>query len=83
MSKWEISAKVTAYGILWFLTWAALLADLQGRHCHVARRLYRQDLGFSMMMALLPPMWFVAPGFTGFYEYGFQVFPLDGCGGEK
>ena len=62
--------------IMWFLTWPALLAETQSLYTRSDPRCkYRDNLGIVMLFAALPPMWILTPFVTGFYEYGFQVFP--------
>ncbi len=66
---------VLIWAAFWMATWPALLADLQGDpfiskgieavHC-------RHDMGGAMFFGALPPIWFFAPFFTGFYEHGFK-----------
>lgn len=60
---------------MWAVTWMGSLAYWQGKYPTIAERDYRQDLGFSMVMSLNPLCWIIMPFYSGFYEYGFQVFP--------
>jgi hypothetical protein len=64
---------------LYMITWPAILAKDQGKWPTQACSSYRGDLGFAMLWSIAPPAWFMAPFLTGFYEYGFQVFPLERC----
>ena len=59
--------------VMWMLTWPAILADFQSiGDCNSAKEDARHDLGFAMSLALLPPIWFLVPFVTGFYEHGMQ-----------
>ena len=69
--------------VMWFLTWPAVLAHFQHGWPTLACKQYRNDLGFATGWSLFPPAWILAPFTTGFYEHGFQVFPLPRCTGRS
>lgn len=72
--------KIASFWFLaWLLTWPAMLAYHQQRYPSLACERYRSDLGFATGWSFFPPAWLIAPFATGFYEYGFQVFPLPAC----
>lgn len=71
---------VIIWFVMWSITWTALLADSQQRHyAGYECKYYRSDLGFSMFIGAVPLSWIMVPFMTGFYEYGFQIFPDDNC----
>lgn len=81
-----IGRVVIVWFVMWMLTWPALLADIQqdsvfGRCYRVDR--YRSHLSEAMGVALLPPLWIITPFVTGFYQHGFQLYPLSDCGGHR
>ena len=64
----------TIWFVMWMMTWPALLADMQSIGSRrFADNNYRSELGVCMFFALLPPIWFVAPFASGFYEHGYQI----------
>lgn len=67
--------------VMWMLTWPALLADLQSisRSKDTKCERYRSNLGHATLFALLPPVWFITPFITGFYEHGFQIQRKENC----
>lgn len=70
----KVGLTVVVWIALWFVTWGALLADLQGRFDNAPfnERWCRRDLAFSVGIAVLPPAWLITLAVTGFYEHGFR-----------
>jgi len=60
---------IAAY--LW--TAGALFADFQHDSEGLPGGWYRRDLGIAMFLAVMPPVWFMTPFMTGFYQYGWKL----------
>jgi hypothetical protein len=85
MRVWTRLAKFAVYIAMWYVTSCALYTDLQHQFDHLGSRQgqagaidfkcgehRRDDLGFAVGFAALPPVWVVAPFITGFYYHGFN-----------
>ncbi len=73
MKATAIAAVVLA---CWLVTYGAQFAHLCSLGPSLtSERGIREDLGFSIVMAVLPPAWLVVPFITGFYYDGFAWTP--------
>ena len=74
MSKQIKALIVIIYIMLWFITYSGCFAYFQTEYRAIAKENYRDDMAFSMGVAIFQPFAFVAVSFyTGFYEHGFKV----------
>lgn len=68
----KVFIRIAVYGLCWFLSTGAVLADLQLDDSDQSwrRSSYRDALGFAAFMSLIPPVWVICPFVTGFFEHG-------------
>lgn len=62
------------YVIMFMVTMTGTFAYWQREYPKLAKKNYRQDLGFSITFALIPiGGWIIAFLLSGFYEHGFML----------
>lgn len=68
---------ILIYLIGWIWTWGTGMAffQRQSQSYKLARKSYREDLGFTCFISLIPVTWFICIFYTGFYEFGWRLQP--------